>query len=111
MPKYDESWDSLKRKPAANGADLRDLLRSNRISLVVLGVDLFQFYIPIYGHGIGLSASAIGSVLAVWHGLSSQRWPVPAAIAIYLVTTVGGSLYGGFVQQFVVIQQFIFIEQ
>jgi MFS family permease len=32
--------------------------------LVQLGTDLFQFYIPIYGHSIGLSASAIGVVLA-----------------------------------------------
>lgn len=32
--------------------------------LVQLGTDLFQFYIPIYGHSIGLSASAIGAILA-----------------------------------------------
>lgn len=32
--------------------------------LVQLGTDLFQFYIPIYGHSVGLSASAIGAVLA-----------------------------------------------
>ena len=35
-------------------------------SLVQLGTDLYQFYIPIYGHGIGLSASAIGAVLAAF---------------------------------------------
>jgi MFS family permease len=33
-------------------------------AMVQLGTDLFQFYVPIYGHEIGLSASAIGSVLA-----------------------------------------------
>ena len=33
-------------------------------SLVKLGTDLFQFYLPIYGHELGLSASAIGVVLA-----------------------------------------------
>lgn len=32
--------------------------------LVQLGYDLFQFYIPIHGHAIGLSASAIGMVLS-----------------------------------------------
>ena len=37
-------------------------------SLVKLGTDLFQFYLPIYGHGIGLSASATGAVLAVLAG-------------------------------------------
>jgi MFS family permease len=33
-------------------------------ALVQLGTDLFQFFIPIYGHSIGLSASAIGMILA-----------------------------------------------
>ncbi|HKA41962.1 MAG TPA: MFS transporter [Burkholderiales bacterium] len=35
-------------------------------SLVQLGTDLFQFYLPIYGHSIGLSASAIGTVLSAF---------------------------------------------
>jgi MFS family permease len=34
--------------------------------LVQLGSDLFQFYVPIHGHQIGLSASAIGAVLAAF---------------------------------------------
>jgi MFS family permease len=34
--------------------------------LMQLGTDLFQFYMPIYGHGAGMSASAIGSVLAAF---------------------------------------------
>jgi MFS family permease len=33
-------------------------------AMVQLGTDLFQFYVPIYGHEIGLSASVIGTVLA-----------------------------------------------
>jgi MFS family permease len=33
-------------------------------AMVQLGTDLFQFYVPIYGHENGMSASAIGSVLA-----------------------------------------------
>lgn len=32
--------------------------------IVQLGQDIFQFYLPIYGHARGLSASAIGAVLA-----------------------------------------------
>ena len=35
-------------------------------SLVVAGIDLFQFYLPIYGHGVGLSATEIGVVLAMF---------------------------------------------
>jgi len=45
----------------------RDMLRVLATgSLVVGGIELFQFYMPIYGHAIGLSASAIGSVLATY---------------------------------------------
>lgn len=37
-------------------------------SLVVAGIVLFQFYMPIYGHSLGLSASVIGVVLAIFPG-------------------------------------------
>ena len=44
----------------------RETVRMLVISAMVqLGYDLFQFYLPIYAHSIGLSASAIGGVLAV----------------------------------------------
>jgi len=33
--------------------------------MVQLGQDLFQFFLPIYGHAAGLSASAIGAILAM----------------------------------------------
>jgi len=33
-------------------------------AIVVTGNDLFQFYMPIYGHSVGLSASAIGVVIS-----------------------------------------------
>jgi MFS family permease len=48
-------------KTLADGEVRRMLMVSG---LVQLGTDLFQFYLPIYGHSIGLSASAIGAVLA-----------------------------------------------
>jgi MFS family permease len=60
-----------RRKEAAS-APMLDILSHRALwpllvvsSLVRLGMDLFQFYIPIYGHEIGLSASKVGSVLAV----------------------------------------------
>jgi predicted MFS family arabinose efflux permease len=43
-------------------SEVRRMLATS--GMVQLGTDLFQFYIPIYGHTIGLSASAIGFVLA-----------------------------------------------
>lgn len=32
--------------------------------MVQLGQDIFQFYLPVYGHSVGLSASVIGVILA-----------------------------------------------
>ncbi len=44
-----------------------DVVRMLAISsLVQLGTDVFQFYLPIYGHAQGLSASAIGAALAAF---------------------------------------------
>lgn len=40
---------------------LRNVIISS--ALVVAGVDLYTFYMPIYGHSIGLSATLIGVVL------------------------------------------------
>ncbi len=34
--------------------------------LVVSGWDLYSFYVPIYGHSIGISASTIGTILGVF---------------------------------------------
>ena len=55
---------------AAARGSVFDLWRmpSVRMTIIASGVvgsaqDLFQFYLPIYGHSIGLSASAIGTIL------------------------------------------------
>ena len=51
-------------------------------SLVITGTSLFQFYMPIYGHGIGLSASAIGIVLAMFSAAAFVvRGIIPRLIA------------------------------
>lgn len=39
-------------------------------SLVVEGVELYQFYLPVYGHAIDLSASAIGVVVSMFAAAS-----------------------------------------
>jgi MFS family permease len=48
--------------------------------LVTTGWDLYGFYVPIYGHSIGLSASTIGNILGVF------------AIATFLVRAVVAKL-------------------
>ena len=47
MPKLDESWDSNKNKPAAGRSSLLDLLRSNRITVILFGslFVLWAFYV------------------------------------------------------------------
>ncbi len=35
-------------------------------AIILTGTDLFQFYMPIYGHAVGLSASAIGMILGTF---------------------------------------------
>jgi MFS family permease len=52
---------------------LRDLLRHRPLRRVLLmgsvmetGLELYAFYLPIYGHSIGLSASWIGAILATF---------------------------------------------
>ena len=42
------------------------------------------------------------SALAVYHAVSPAVWPVPLAIGLYLLTSVGGSLYAAGIQRFVV---------
>ena len=56
----------------ARGGSVLDLwrIRPLRITIIASGVvgsaqDLFQFYLPVYGHAVGLSASAIGAILSM----------------------------------------------
>jgi MFS family permease len=39
-------------------------------SLVIMGIEVFQVFMPIYGYGIGLSASAIGIILGIYSSAS-----------------------------------------
>jgi predicted MFS family arabinose efflux permease len=65
----------------ANPVLRRTLIAS---AVAVTAQDLFQFYMPIYGHSVGLSASAIGVVLAmsgiaaflvrIWLPTLVKRW-------------------------------------
>jgi MFS family permease len=58
-------------------------------SLVIAGVDLFQVFIPIYAHGIGLSASAIGIILAIYSSAAFVvRFFLPSLIKRFTVERV-----------------------
>lgn len=77
--------------------------------LVQLGQDLFQFYVPIYGHSIGLSASAIGVILAavavasfvvrLFLAALVKRYPATTLLAwVFLAGTIGFGLMPLFTQ-------------
>ncbi len=63
---------AAKSSGAASGG-VMELWRSPRLrntfiasGFISAGWDLFNFYMPVYGHGIGLSASAIGIILGTF---------------------------------------------
>ena len=66
-------------------------------AIVLTGTDLFQFYMPIYGHKVGLSASAIGTVLGMFAVAAFVvRMVMPRLVKRYTADTVLlGSLYIG----------------
>ena len=52
--------------------NVRDLLASPSLrktfftsGLIIAGIDLYNFYMPLYGHSIGLSASVIGAIVGM----------------------------------------------
>ena len=76
----------------ANPVLRRTLIAS---AVAVTAQDLFQFYMPIYGHAVGLSASAIGVVLAM-SGVAAfvVRIGLPVLVKRWGPDTVfNGSLY------------------
>jgi MFS family permease len=61
------------KRAAGPSTHILDTLADRRIrrtlitsGLAQLGTDIFQFYLPIHGHASGLSATAIGAVLAAF---------------------------------------------
>lgn len=57
--------------------------------LVVTGMDLYTFYVPIYGHSIGLSASTIGTILGMFAAATFvTRIVLPAITRRYGVEAV-----------------------
>jgi uncharacterized membrane protein (UPF0182 family) len=49
-----------------------------------------------------MAVAVVCAGLAVYHAFSSALWPVPAAVGLYLITSVGGTLYAAGIQRFVV---------
>jgi MFS family permease len=78
-----------KRRSVSTGGGILETLKDPAIvkilatsGLVQVGQDLFQLYIPVYGSRIGLSASAIGGVIATFAFASFVvRFAMPRLVA------------------------------
>jgi uncharacterized membrane protein (UPF0182 family) len=44
----------------------------------------------------------IGAGLSIWHGFGRRGWPLPLAIAAYVVVSLSGGVYAGVIQRLVV---------
>jgi MFS family permease len=88
--------DALKRRAAADLLRLpalRNALLTNGI--VMTGIDLYNIYLPLYAHGAGLSASAIGLIVGAFGAAGflvrllippvTARWGEHAMIAATMV--------------------------
>ena len=67
LPRKGKKHDSAQPRGSVLELWRMPALRTTMIAAGIVGSaqDLFQFYMPIYGHSIGLSASAIGTILGV----------------------------------------------
>src|SRR5262245_37094169 len=104
----------------AAGGSVRELLRQPSLrrimvvsGLVVAGVDLYSFYMPIYGLSIGLSATMIGVVLGAFAAatfvvrttlpLLVRRWGDDRVMTASMILAGLTFLLFPFVHQFVVL--------
>ena len=85
--------------PASSAFELMRLPSLRRMiivsGLVTTGWDLYTFYVPIYGHSIGLSASTIGVILGAFAAASFiVRVALPKLTRRYSVETVLATAMG-----------------
>jgi uncharacterized membrane protein (UPF0182 family) len=46
--------------------------------------------------------SIVGAGLAAFHAFGTRNWPIPAAVGLYLLASIGGEVYASLLQRFVV---------
>jgi uncharacterized membrane protein (UPF0182 family) len=86
----------------ALGAWLRIPQLLSTPSGVVFGASYVDVHARMPTLWILVVASLAGAALAVWQGFARRFWPILAAVALYMVIAIGGSVYAGIIQRFVV---------
>jgi hypothetical protein len=63
-------------------------------------------YADVYGRMpasfVVMAACVVGAALALVQAFTDRNWPIPAAVGLYLVTSIGGEVYSSMLQRFVV---------
>ena len=49
-----------------------------------------------------VAACVVGAALAMVQAFTTRNWPIPAAVGLYLLVSVGGELYSSAMQRFIV---------
>jgi hypothetical protein len=69
---------------------------------VVFGASYVDVHARMPAYRLLSVAALLGAALAVYQAVSARLLPIVWAIALYVVVAVGGSVYGGIIQRFVV---------
>jgi uncharacterized membrane protein (UPF0182 family) len=69
---------------------------------LIFGASYADVFARIPASAILAVVSVIGAGLAAYHAVSDRNWPVPVAIGLYLLVSIGSEVYGGMLQRFVV---------
>jgi uncharacterized membrane protein (UPF0182 family) len=82
--------------------DVPSTLLTPTESSVAFGAGYSDLYAGIPFLWVTLATLVVGAALCIWHGFGRRGWPLPLALAAYVMVSAGGSLYTGFVQRLIV---------
>ena len=85
----------------ATGLQLPNTLLSQ--SDIVHGASYVDVHARIPILWLTISILIAGAALAVVHGFTRRGWPLPLAVGLYLLCTIGGGIYGAILQRVVVV--------
>ena len=49
-----------------------------------------------------MAVALVGAALAAWQAFDTRNWPIPVAVGLYLVVSIGGEVYSSVLQRFIV---------
>jgi uncharacterized membrane protein (UPF0182 family) len=86
----------------AAGAWLRIPQLLTASSGVVAGASYVDVHSRMPAFRLLAVAAAAGAALALYQAVAARLWPILAAVGLYLIVAIGGSVYAGVIQRFIV---------